>query len=175
MITLRGCGIKTIITIPIDFLFCRYKPESQHYYDHYWRKDGNYLWIGNHPLAVFAEDYVKYGYDVLNNLDDHVFIRYEYDRYKNYPTVKNDTHKFNASKRIMVMVDSVRKHGYCSGKYNKKKHLIRSYKVSGLSYYPENSYVLKSRKHRACACCALNIEEVKIKLVSMKPLERGFK
>lgn len=158
-----------IITIPIDLLFFPYKPhlEVLSLYEKYWRKDGNYLWMGNHPLAQFAEDYVKQGKSILNNLDDHIFIKYEYDYYSKSPTVLNDTHKYNASKRIMNMVDSVMTHGYCSGKYDKTKHLIRVYRRNDSKYLPNKDvYVLKSRKHRASACCALGIKNVKVKVIN---------
>lgn len=120
----------------------------------------------NHPLAQFAEDYVKYGEKVLENLDDHIFIRYEYEYYYDAPTVKNDTHKYNATKRIIDMVDSVRRYGYCENKYNKEKHLIRVWKITDSKYISgKEVYVLKSRKHRASACCALGIKNVRVKVV----------
>lgn len=158
-----------IVTIPIELLFFPYKPHlaSLSLYDKYWRKDGNYLSMRNHPLAQFAEDYVKHGRGVLENLDDHIFVKYEYDYYRNSPTVINDTHKHNATKRIMDMVDSVKKYGYCEGKYNKEKHLIRVWRVIDSKYIPDKeTYVLKSRKHRASACCALGIKKIKVKVVS---------
>ncbi len=156
-----------IETIPIELLYYHYKPDMEYYYDKYWGKDGNFLFMRNHPLAIFASDYVKYGRKVLEDLGNHVFIKYEYDRYSSAPTVKNDTHKFNASKRIMDMVDSVKKHGYCSGKYDKCKHLIRVNKIVDSRYMPgKEVYVLKSRKHRASACCALEIKEIKVKVIN---------
>ena len=156
-----------IITIPIDLLFFPYKPDLQYYYDKYWRKDGNYLWMGNHPLVQFSEDYIKHGKKVLDKLGDHIFIVYEYDRYSDAPTVKNDTHKYNASKRIIDMVDSVKKYGYCSGKYNNSKHLIRVIKTIDDRYiHGKEAYVLKSKKHRASACCALGIKNVKVRVVN---------
>jgi len=153
-----------IETIPIELLYYHYKSDMEYYYDKYWGKDGNYLLMHNHPLAIFASDYVKYGKDILKDLNNHVFIKYEYDRYSTSLTVQNDTHKINASKRIMDMVDSVKKHGYCSGKYDKNKHLIRVSKVK--DFTGQYVYVLKSRKHRASACCALGIKNVKVKIIN---------
>lgn len=148
-------------------LFFPYKPHLEVLYGKYWRKDGNYLSMRNHPLAQFAEDYVKYGRKVLENLDDHIFIRYEYEYYHNASTVLNDTHKHNASKRIMIMVDSVRDYGYCQNKYDKEKHLIRVHRRNDPRYISNKDvYVLKSRKHRASACCALGIENIKVKVVN---------
>jgi hypothetical protein len=156
----------TMGTIPIDLFFYRYKPSMDKYYKKYWGRDGNYLHIRNHPLAIFALDYVKNGKTVLDNLEDHVFIRYEYDRYSDALTVRNDTHKYNASNRIIKMVDSIRKYGYCEGKYDKSKHLIRVSKCTDDMYVPEKEvYVLKARKHRASACCALEINNIKVKIV----------
>lgn len=159
--------MSSIITIPTSLLFFPYKPYLDNYYKEYWRKDGNYLWMGNHPLAIFAEDYIRLGRNIFKNLDDHVFIRYEYDRYSDAPTVKDDTHKFVAAKRVMKMVDSIKKHGYCSGKYDKSRHLIRAYKIRDQNHYLRDSdvYVLKSRKHRACVCCSLSMTNIKIKVV----------
>jgi hypothetical protein len=158
--------MSVIKTIPMDLFFYHYKPDMEYYYDKYWGKDDNFLYIKNHPLAIFASDYVQYGKEILNDLENHVFIKYEYDRYSSAPTVKNDTHKYKASKRIMDMVDSVREHGYCEGKYDKSRHLIRAYKSDDNVYMSgKEIYVLKTRKHRACACCALGIKEVKVKLV----------
>ncbi len=156
-----------IITIPTSLLFFPYKPDLEHYYKEYWRKDGNYLWFGNHPLSQFAEDYIKYGKKVLDKLDEHTFIVYEYDRYSEAPTVKNDTHKFNASNRIIKMVDSIKKHGYCSGKYDKSKHLIRVIKTIDDRYISgKEVYILKSKKHRASVCCALGIKNVRVKVIN---------
>lgn len=156
----------TIGTIPIDLFFYHHKPSMEYYYEKYWGKDGNYLHIRNHPLSIFASDYVEHGKKVLDNLDDHVFIKYEYDRYSDALTVKNDIHKYNASNRIIKMVDSIRKYGYCEGKYDKPKHLIRVYRCIDDIYIPEKEvYVLKTRKHRASACCALGIDNIKVKIV----------
>jgi hypothetical protein len=156
-----------IITIPIDLLFFPYKPDLVDYYQKYWRKDGNYLWMGNHPLTLFAEDYIKYGKKVLENLDSHIFIKYEYDRYSEAPTVKNDTHKYNASRRIIDMVDSVKKYGYCQNKYDKSKHLIRVIRNVDKKYMINKEvYVLKSKKHRASACCVLGIRNIKVKVIN---------
>jgi len=154
-------------TIPMDLFFYRYKPDMEYYYDKYWGNDGNFLYIKNHPLAIFASDYVKQGKNILDDLDNHVFIKYEYDRYSDAPTVKNDTHKYNASKRIMNMVDSVRKYGYCENKYDKSKHLIRAFRETHERFIPNKEvYVLKTRKHRAAACIALGYKEIKVKVIA---------
>ena len=154
--------------IPLDLFFYHYKPSMEYYYKKYWGKDGNYLYIRNHPLARFAIDYVKYGKDVLNDLDNHVFIKYEYDRYSEAYTVQNDTHKYNASKRIIDLIDSIRKYGYGKGKYDKPKHFIRVTKEINEQYIPgKEVYVLKTRKHRAAACCALGITNIKVKIVNI--------
>jgi hypothetical protein len=155
-----------IEVIPMDLFFYHYKLDMEYYYEKYWGKDGNIMYIRNHPLAIFASDYVKYGKKVLEDLNNHIFIKYEYDRYSDSLTVKNDTHKHKASQRIMTMVDSIKKHGYCEGKYDKPKHLIRAYKSDDNIYMSgKEIYVLKTRKHRACACCALGFKEVKVKLI----------
>lgn len=139
----------------------------EYYYDKYWGKDGNYLLMHNHPLAIFASDYVKYGKDILKDLNNHVFIKYEYDRYSTSLTVQNNTHKINASKRIINMIDSIKKYGYCQNKYDKSKHLIRVIKTIDDRYIPRKEVcVLKSRKHRASACCALGIKEIRVKVVN---------
>ena len=155
-----------IITIPIKLLFFPYKEDLVELYEKYWRKDGNYLWMGNHPLALFAEDYIRHGNNVLKDVEDHIFVKYEYDRYASAKTVKNDTHKHNATKRIIYMVDSVKKYGYCQNKYDKSKHLIRVRKVIDDRYIPgKEVYVLKSKKHRATSCCALGIKKIRVKVV----------
>lgn len=157
-----------IITIPTKLLFFPYKPDLEYYYEKYWRKDGNYLWMGNNPLVLFAEDYIKYGKKVLDDLDNHIFIKYEYDRYSEAPTVVNDTHKYKASKRLMDMVDSIKKHGYCQNKYDKSKHLIRVFKKVDERYISgKEVYVLKSKKHRASVCCALGIKKIKVKVINV--------
>jgi len=154
-----------VLTIKQDLFFYHYKEDMEYYYDKYWGKDGNIMCIRNHPLAIFASDYVRMGNSILKDLDDHVFIRYEYDRYSSSPTVKNDTHKHNASKRIMDMVDSVKKFGYCKNKYDKLRHLIRVTVEVNDKYIPgKKVYVLKSRKHRASACCALGINTIRVKV-----------
>jgi len=159
--------MSAIKVISMDMLFYHYKSDMEYYYDKYWGKDGNFLYIRNHPLAIFAADYVKHGKKVLEDIDDHVFIRYEYDRYSDALTVKNDTHKYNASKRIINMVDSIREYGYCESKYNKPKHLIRVIKTIDERCIPgKDVYVLKSRKHRASACCALGIKNIKVKVIN---------
>jgi len=159
--------VSKIITISTSDLFFPYLEYLEHFYQNYWRKDGNYLWFGNHPLAQFAEDYIKYGKKVLDDLDNHIFIKYEYDRYSESPTVINDTHKYKASQRIMTMVDSIRKYGYCQNKYDKSKYLIRVFRATDYRYIPgKEVYVLKSRKHRASACCSLGIKEIKVKVIN---------
>ena len=101
------------------------------------------------------------------HLKDHVFIKYEYDRYSNALTVKNDTHKYNASKRIINMVNSIKKYGYCEGEYDKSKHLIRVTKSIDDRYTSgKEVYILKTRKHRASSCCALGIKNIKVKVVN---------
>ena len=158
--------MSVIKIISMDIFFYHYKSDMEYYYEKYWGKDNNFLYIRNHPLAIFASDYVKHGKKVLDDLDNHVFIRYEYDRYSDAPTVKNDTHKYNASKRIMDMVDSIKKYGYCENKYDKSKHLIRVNKSVDERYMQgKEVYVLKSRKHRASACCALGIKNIKVRIV----------
>ena len=155
-----------IEVIPMDLFFYHYKPDMEYYYDKYWGKDGNFLHLKNHPLAIFASDYVKYGRELLDDLDNHIFIKYEYDRYSDAPTVKNDTHKYNASKRIMDVVDSIKKYGYCQNKFDKSKHLIRVTKSDDERYMAgKNIYVLVARKHRASACCALGLNDIKVKVV----------
>jgi len=159
--------LSKIITIPTNILFFPYKEDLIDLYQKYWRKKGNYLWMGNHPLALFVEDYLKYGKEVLKDLDNHIFVKYEYDRYSEAPTVKNDTHKHKATKRIMNMVDSIKKYGYCETKYDKSRHLIRVFNAKDDRYIPgKDVYVLKSRKHRASVCCAMGIKKIKVKVTN---------
>ena len=153
-----------IVEISLSNLYIRYKPYYE-YLKQYYGNEKHILWFGNHPLSMFARDYVKQGKKVLDNLDNHPFILYEYERYKDAPSVKNDTHKFAASKRIMDVVDSIKKHGYCQGKYDYPKYMINVTKGLNCPYGKDAyGYTLKSRKHRAAACIALGIHCIKVKV-----------
>ena len=157
----------SIEIIDLNNLYFPYKEDLVEYYDKYFAKDGNVLNFKNHPLTIFAKDYVRLGKRVLDNLDDHVFIKYEYDRYRDADTVKNNTHKHNATKRIMNLIDSIKKYGYCEGRFNHSRFMIRVNKVFKSPYGDnENGYTLKTRKHRAAACIALGIKNVKVRIVN---------
>jgi len=105
------------------------------------------------------------GKEIYNILDDHVFIRYENDRYSDSESVWHGTHKFNASKRIMNMVNSIREYGYCGGKFDNSRHMIRVSKGFESPYGNDpDGYTLKTRKHRAAACIALGLKNVRVKI-----------
>lgn len=155
----------SIEIINLDKLYFPYKENLVEYYDKYFIKDGHVLNFKNFPLTIFAVDYVRLGKKVLDDLDNHVFIRYEYDRYSDADTVKDDTHKYNATKRIMDLVDSIKKYGYCEGKFNHSRHMIRvSRRFSSPYFDDDNGYTLKTRKHRAAACIALGIKNIRVKV-----------
>jgi hypothetical protein len=152
--------------IPVDKLYHGYKPGLREFMDKYFRHEGNpLLWI-NTPICMFACEYVNKGRSILDTLDTTSFIRYEYERYFDAETVKNDTHKLNAAKRVMKIVDSIRKHGYAKGKYKHKKHLINVARgfVSPWGDDP-GGYSLIGRKHRAAACVALGMTHIKVKVL----------
>ena len=157
----------SIKIINLDYLYCGYKESLIPYYDKYFfHGSGNILNFKNAPITLFAIDYVKIGKKVLDNLDSHVFIKYEYERYADAESVKNDTHKYKAAQRVIDIVDSIRKYGYCCGKYDHSKHMIRV-KTGFVSPYGDdpNGFTLYTRKHRAAACIALGIKEVRVKVV----------
>jgi hypothetical protein len=164
----------TIKIINLDNLYYVYKESLISYYDKYFfHGNGHLLNFKNAPITLFAIDYVKIGKKVLNNLDSHIFIKYEYDRYSDAESVLNNTHKYKAAQRIIDIVDSIRKYGYCCGIYDTNKHLIRvkngffsSYGNEPTAYGNDpNGFTLYTRKHRAAACIALGIKEVRVKVV----------
>jgi len=153
-----------IIKISLLKLYIRYKP----YYEtlkKYYGKEEPILWFGNHPISIFARDYVEQGNKILDNLDNHVFILYEYERYKDSVFVKNDTHKYIASKRIINIVDSIKRHGYCGGKYKNPRYMINVTCGFSSPYGKDKEgYTLHARKHRAAACLALGVNNVNVKV-----------
>tara|TARA_Y100000310_G_scaffold328912_1_gene397828 strand:- start:577 stop:1053 length:477 start_codon:yes stop_codon:yes gene_type:complete len=151
--------------IPVSNLYFPYKPRLEYFYKTYFRKKGNLLWIGNIPHAIFAEDYLKQGKRILKHLDSHIFIQYEYDRYKDEQTVIDDTHKYAAANRIIEIVDSINIHGYGKGKYKHSRHLITVTEGFSSPYgSDENGYTLKSRKHRASVVAALGLKKIKVQV-----------
>ena len=156
-----------IIIIPVDKLYHGYKEELVPFYEKYFAKDGNPLLWKNVPLTIFASDYVKLGKEILKHLDSHCFIQNEYSRYADAESVKNDTHKFAAARRIMKMVDSVKKHGYAEGKYDKPKHMIKAVKGFESPYGSDkDGFTLLARKHRAAAAIALGQREIRVRVFS---------
>ena len=156
-----------IIKITIDNLYHGYKEELCLFYKKYFRHDGNPLLWKNVPISLFALDYVKLGHSLLENFDEHPFIAYEYDRYKDAESVKDDSHKFNAARRIMKMVDSVEKYGYAKGKYDKPKHLIKVKRGFESPFGSDpDGYVLLARKHRAAAAYALGLKKIRVRLLA---------
>ena len=163
----------SIKIINLDYLYYGYKESLIPYYDKYFfHGSGHILNFKNAPITLFAIDYVKMGKKILDNLDSHVFIKYEYDRYSDAESVKNDTHKYKAAQRIIDIVDSIRKYGYCEGKYDHYRYMIRvkegfvsSYENEPSSYGNDpDGFTLHTRKHRAAACIALGIKEVRVKI-----------
>ncbi len=155
----------SVILLNLDYLFFPYKEELIPYYRKYFnRKNENILFFRNHPIVKFAQDYVSMGKSILKHLDDHVFIRYEYDRYSDTLSVRNDTHKYKASERIIKIVDSIKEYGYCRGKYGHTRYMVRVTKgFSSPLYSDSEGYTLKSRKHRAAACIALGYRQILVK------------
>ncbi len=154
-----------IITIPLAKLYHGYKEKLVPIYDKYFRHNGNPLLWENTPIAIFAVDYAAEGKKILEKLDEHVFIRYEYDRYADADTVKNDTHKFNAAKRVMSIVDSIRKHGYAKGKFKASNNIVRVMKGFKSPYGEDkDGYTLLSRKHRAAGCVGAGLKEMKVRV-----------
>lgn len=155
--------------ISADKLYHGYKESLRPYYEKYFRQEPHPLLWCNTPISIFVEDYIKMGKEILDHLDDHLFIRYEYERYSDSETVKDDSHKFNAARRIINMVDSVREHGYAKGKFNNKKHLIRVEKGFKSPYGSDlDGFKLLSRKHRAAAVVGMGIKEFKVRVHASK-------
>ncbi len=158
---------RKVIKIPIEKLYHPYKESLQPFYDKFFVQDENPLLWKNVPISVFACDYLRLGDEVTDMLDDHPFIRYEYERYHDSETVLNDTHKFIAAQRVIKMVKSVKKHGYAEGKYNSPRHLIRVSRGFSSPYGKDKEgFTLLARKHRASACLALGINSIRVKLTS---------
>tara|TARA_Y100000310_G_C20527434_1_gene736769 strand:+ start:516 stop:1016 length:501 start_codon:yes stop_codon:yes gene_type:complete len=150
-------------------LYAKYKPDLEPYYDKYFRHEGNCLLWKNIPITLFAEDYVKMGQRVLEHLNQHPFIQYEYERYSDSPSVKNDTHKHAAANRVIKMIESVKRHGYAEGKFKDKKHVIRVYKGFESPWGNDSDgYTLISRKHRAAACVGLSLSKFKVRVHEIK-------
>ena len=66
----------------------------------------------------------------------------------------------------MKIVDSIKKHGYAQGKFNKPRYLIN---VTRGFVSPNGDdatgYTLLSRKHRAAACVALGMKHIRVKIL----------
>ena len=152
--------------ISIEKIYHVYKPHMKLYYDKYFLQHGNALKWTNTPIYQFALDLVAKGKkEVLKDLDNHIFVRYEYDYYKNEQTVKDDTHKFTLVKRMYSLIKSIKKHGYGQGKFSDKRHFINVRKGYNSIYgRGTDGYTLWTRKHRLSVCAALGIKTIKVKV-----------
>tara|TARA_Y100000310_G_scaffold344647_1_gene458524 strand:- start:2398 stop:2904 length:507 start_codon:yes stop_codon:yes gene_type:complete len=150
--------------VPTNKLYHGYKEELHNMYEKYFLHDGNPLLWKNTPICRFAMDYVKIGNKVLDEdfLNKSPFILFEYERYFDADSVKNDTHKYNAAKRLMKVVDSVKKHGYAEGKFDRSRHLIRVKKGFASPYGDDSDgFTLVARKHKTSAAVALGMKKMR--------------
>ena len=153
-----------IKTIRLSRLYSGYKKDYEEYYKKYFGKKGHVLLWRNTPIAMFALEYCQIGDKILDKLDQTSFIQYEYDKYSYDSTVKDDTHKWKAAKRVIDLIKSIKQHGYAKGRFSNPKFLVNVIQ-GAYSPYGDNSkgYTLLSRKHRAAACFGLGMKKIKVK------------
>lgn len=142
-------GVKKIKS---ESLYSAYKKSQEVFVEKYHKHDGNPLLFYNTPIYIFAKDYVDNGKKFLRRLDSSAFVLCSMERYNHYV----EKYKTDLAKRIMKIVDSIRKHGYSTGKYKGK--------LIGVVQRKTDGYVLISGKHRAAACLALGIKKLKCNL-----------
>ena len=102
-----------IIRINSDSLYHGYKPSLEEYYKKFFFHNNNnnnnnnqLLWI-NTPICQFAIEIIKNKKNVLKNLEKHIFVKYEYARYADAISVKNNIHKYILLKRMVKLIKSI--------------------------------------------------------------------
>lgn len=136
--------------VKMDRIFINTKPELQSLVEKYHCGTGNPLSFVNSPIARFAQEYVKNPEDIQKNYREHPFVMMSCERYACY----EDAYRRDLLSRISSVVDSIRSHGYASGKYtNKLVCLVRLAK---------GRYEIISGKHRAAGCFALGMDEIDV-------------
>jgi len=138
--------------IKSDELFSLYKKILEPLVEKYHRHDGDPWLFYNTPIYLFAKEYVDDKKNFVKNLDRSFFVLCSMKRYNYY----EEKYKKELAKRIMKIVDSIKKNGYAKGKY--KHDLI------GIIKREIKGYSLISGKHRAAACLALGMKIIKCNL-----------
>ena len=140
----------------------------------YWRQNnGSVTRYINCPWTLFVEDYVRLRDEIWDNFEDHVCIKWERDMFL---TADKRTHKkidglrsekrFSAkgvAKRLIILVDSINKYGYCGGEYNNEGSLINVVDGYVSPYDGSKGYKLLKGNHRIAVCAGLGIKKIKVK------------
>lgn len=130
-------------------LYYVYKPELDHLIKKYHiLNNGDSMLFVNSPIYDFAVKYVTDSLSFASDFENYVFVLYSMERYSCYD--KSYAHQL--SRRMMNIVDSIRKNGYACGKF-KNKLVCVCVRESG-------GYEVISGKHRLAACLALGTKKV---------------
>jgi hypothetical protein len=167
---LQGKIPKEIISVNIESLFYNYK-EWHKPYVKYWRgNNGHLLRFVNSPMTLFVEDYVNYGEDIMNKLDEHIFIKWERDMFftsnrKGHVEGRkriNEKKRSRSTKRLIKLIKSIKEHGYCSGEFDSEDCLI-NVASNYASPYGGKGYKVLRGNHRTAVCAGLGIKKIKVR------------
>jgi len=154
-----------IMKIKSADLYFPYKPKQEEFYKKFfhWEAD-NPLWFYNTPIFLFAQEYAKIRRSILDHIQETAFIQYIFERYK-VPSKKKKAVALENATRLMNLFDSIKKHGYAKGKFDKPSFLINIIRGSKSPYLMDKSvYTLYTHKHRAAACLALGMKRIRVKV-----------
>lgn len=138
-------------TISFDEIYFNSKPELRELVEKYHGTDGDRLLFKNNPIALAAKAYVDNGDEFWSYLKESPFFKMSCERYN----CSGDDYLQAIGNRIIDIIKSIKKHGYSQGKFKDK--------AVGVVIKDNGGYEIISGKHRAAACFALGIKEIKCK------------
>lgn len=152
-------ALVSTITVSTDMIYKRYKPQLENLVLKYHRIDnGHPMLFVNTPIAMFANKYVKIGEDIWDVYKTEPFVLENCEFYNCY----DDKYKIEMCKRLIKVVDSVKKRGYLGGKY--KNNFIGLCIGVNPKFGAVNGYELISGKHRAAAGLAIGMKKMKCRI-----------
>ena len=162
---------KEVKVIDMQLVYYPYR-QWQDAFQKYWREgDDTVFKIINSPWALFVEDYLISGDEILKNIDDHVVSKWGFEAFeiakKNIDNIhpkKMDkkSHARRSANRLINLTKSIKEYGYCGGAYNSNDNLINVIK----NYIAPNGnkgFKLLYGNRRAAVCSGLGMKKIKVR------------
>ena len=130
--------------------------------DKYFAKNGHPCLYTNTPQVEFLRLYQEIGNDILKILDSTSYIQFDTPRQQYKFGKKATTIKFKKRRawRLINVYKSVKKYGYCCGKFGKTDAIHVKKGFYSKKYGDDsNGCIVLRRHHRAAACVVLGIEK----------------